>query len=305
MIIACLGIGSEYVLHPIAIEAERRGHQVVEIDMYDHNWRGKARALQPREFILITSHHPYLDSWLHNAAFGFDADIEALPTFIAVYQPLRSYFVPHDLTSPISPDEFPALYLFDGLLMPDERYWFLRDYVVVTAVGWIKSAVSGGLSHNPVAVLPSEIAYFLREPPERFITLFAPVFKHKPRVKFARFEGGERLEAIARQLGGDVVDAALDSSLVLDSTNCIITNSISSIVMEARQRGLPVLCLVDGIHPIEVQRRYISPIAGADLLPSDMVDDWISHHLSLPRSEQIGYPFDFDLLFQAIGLGED
>lgn len=306
MILALLGAGSEYALEPVAAEARRRGHPVVELNMYDPAWRIRAKELPPGQFVLLTSHHPFVDGWLHRQSFGFAADVVALPEFVARHNPARSYFLPHDLTSPLATDEFAALHLFDGLLMPDERYWFLRDRLPITVVGWIKAVTTTILPSHSVAVLPSEIAYFLREDPQRFRAVFARLLAARPRIKFPRFPDVERLEDTARELGAEVIDAGISSEVVIRSSQCVVTNGLSSITLESVRAGRPTLCLLDGIHPPETQRRLFGGIANVDLLPPDTAADWITRQAGSAaeaiQPDSTTGTFNFDLLFEVIGL---
>ncbi|MCE2574085.1 hypothetical protein [Komagataeibacter sp. FNDCR2] len=310
MLIACLGIGCEYVLSPIAREGEKRGHTVVEIDMYDPDWRARAAALPQDEFILITSHHPYLDGWLHAKGFGIPADIESVAGFIAQYRPLRSYFIPHDLAEPILPAELGAMAMFDGLLMPDDRAWFLNAYVPVTVVGWAKAQSGKPISTGRVVAMPSDVTWFLNQPPERFIDIYKYVLGPGVIVKFAQIHGIERLEAQAQALGATVISTSVDSTSVMAGAACVVTNGRSSIISEAAMLGVPVLCLLDGIHPADSQRKIIAATKQARLLPPVQAASWISEQVDAWQQRRTITPDDrtmntmtgiaFDKLFTAI-----
>jgi hypothetical protein len=306
MKIVCLGIGSEYVLGPIAREACRRGLDVLEIDMYERDWRLRAAGLFHCRFILVTSHHLYVDSWFHRKTFGASADIDGVQQFIARYRPERSYFVPHDLTSQILPEELCSMSLFDGLLMPDERFWFMNAHVPVTVVGWVKATSVAEASPRGIALLPSEVAYFLRHPRKRFLGVFGPILKMEPQVKFPQFPGVERLEALARSRGGRIIRAEVDSTTVISGAACVVTNSLSSISAEATLIGRPVLCIIDGVHPVEKQRIMAASLNGLRLASPDQVAEWVTQQLAdaptdaKPEKGSSLSQVDYDRLFDTL-----
>ena len=305
--LVCFGVGSEYVLAPLAEEARRRGIRVCEIDMYRSDWRKMAASCIERPFVLVTSHHPYLDGWAHMEGFKTPADLDTVASFVHRERPIRTFFIPHDLSDNLHPEELYSLHLFDALLMPDECYWFLRAHVRVESVGWIKSAAATKLPHVPLTLMPSEVAFYSQNP-ELFTARFASYLKRSPRFKLASFADTGRLEKIAREAGCEIVPSEVSSTSLIMATSIVITNATSSIVQEAAAMGLPTLCLLDGLPSIAEQRRAFQYHPQVVLLSPDKGNEWLDRVMTTSgsfESRNVGFqPFDFDRTFALI-LGGD
>jgi hypothetical protein len=293
-LLVCLGAGSEYALAPLAREARQRGLEVIEIDMYEADWRQRAASSITRPFVLATSHHPYLDGPAHRVVFGCDADLDKVSAFVARERPQKVFFIPHDLSEHLHPEEFHSLHLFDALLMPNECHWFLRPQVRVEVVGWIKSSPTAALPHTDLTLLPSEVAFYGRHP-DLFRIRFAPVLSRAPRFKVARFFGSGQLEEIARSCGCEVVPCTGASTDLLMATSAVVSNALSSIVTEAASLGVPTLCLMDDVHPALEQQRAFGHLPGVALRLPAQSDAWLNQ-TTTNRGATRGAPppFDFD-----------
>ena len=303
--IVCLGAGSEYALAPLAAEARRRGLPVLEIDMYRPGWRTERLGEIRRPFILVTSHHPYVDSRAHLLGFGEPADLDTVGDFVYRERPKRCYYIPHDLADHLHPEELHSLHLFDALLMPNEVHWFLREWVRVEQIGWIGSAAAAavqGAAPSTIAFLPSEIPYYSRFP-ALFADRFSTVLSRAPTFKLPQYPGSGPLEIIALNAGCTIVAATVPSNAVIGAASAIVSNGLSSIVVEAVSAGKPTLCIVDGVHPAAEQRAAFAHIRGVTLAAPDEVEAWLDLTASgeLRPSLRINVsPIDFDRAFELI-----
>lgn len=302
MILVLLGAGIEYSLAPLAEEARRRGFTAIEVDMYKPDWRAKMDQTHPKKFTLVTSYHPFIDSWFHNKEFGTNLDMEALPAFIHRYQPGRTYFIPHDLTEPFKDDEIGALSKFDALFMPDGHHWYLGQYTAVYTVGWIKFASTTSLPIRELSFLPSELPYYIRHGRASFLRAFEPVLQLKPRIKLQPFPGIEEIEKVIGDFGCEVLPRDADGGAILKSSKIMISNGISSVNLEMALLGVTGFCVEDGVHPKEEQIRHFGRIPNIGIGSAQEVQRLVKE--ALDGDDLVVAPnqvtFDFDLVFEVI-----
>lgn len=264
------GVGSEYSLAPLAAFMRERGRRCVELDMARDGWRnGVAESLSADRRVFISSQHPYMNAHHYRVYYGVDMDVVNVPELQAILTPARSYYVPHDLLSPIKETEVPGLTLFDAVLMPSDSWWYLSTYVRCETVGWIKAAPAddvrclenGGLR---IAWMPSEIGAWLTRPDAMFEQVYEGLLNLRPMFKLPSFPGTEAMFAVARSAGCEVYDASVQSSALIRQAHVVVSNGLSSICAEAALYGVPTLCIDDGSVESWYLREYwqaIPPVA--------------------------------------------
>lgn len=245
------GVGSEYSLAPLADFLRKRGRNCVEIDMVREGWRDAlCQTQRSRRRILVSSQHPYMNGHHYHLYYGTELDILNVPELQAVLKPDRSYFVPHDLLSPIKDSEIAGLTLFDAILMPSDSWWYLSTYVRCENVGWIKAGVipNPEMAQSPlqVAWLPSEIGAWLARPTGLFEEAYRGLMDFRPLFKVPDFPGTQAMIDLAVGAGCQVFDASVLSSVLINQSHVVVSNGLSSICAEAALSGLPTLCIDDG-----------------------------------------------------------
>lgn len=255
-----LGVGSEYSLQEFAQICRTFNHDVVEINMYDSEWRNTINQFaEIGAYILISSSHPYMDSWVHKKDFGYKADIVSISEFIGTWPPIVSFYCPHDLVEPIKEFEIQALSMFNGAFMPDNTWGHLSKYTTILNFGWIKNInLEKKFDDCELTFLPSEMPYYSRQGIDYFINVFEPILALKPRVKFLNFETVDLFQDRLSKFGCEIINSRESSNDLIISTNLVVTNSISSVAVEASKHGVSVFCIADGAFDKSIQEKQFS-----------------------------------------------
>ncbi|KKW94091.1 hypothetical protein [Sphingobium chungbukense] len=298
------GVGSEYSLAPLAAFLRKRGRHCIEIDMMRADWRDAvAHALGAKRRILVSSQHPYMNGHHYHIYYGTDLDVLNVPELQGVLQPDRSYFVPHDLLSPIKGSEIVGLTLFDAILMPSDSWWYLSTYVRCENVGWIKAAQDNipEIARTPlqIAWLPSEIGAWLARPAGLFEEVYRDLLTLRPLFKAPAFPGTQAMIDLAGGAGCQVFDASVQSSVLIDQSHAVVSNGLSSICAEAALRGVPTLCIDDGSVESWYLRDHWQALPGVTVHAPDraweLLTSWRDHPERIPsRAPSVIAPFDFD-----------
>lgn len=298
------GVGSEYSLAPLADFLRNRGRHCIEIDMVRDGWRDAlVQAQAARRRILVSSQHPHMNGHHYHFYYGTDLDVVNVPELQALLQPDRSYFVPHDLLSPIKESEIAGLTLFDAILMPSDSWWYLSTYVRCENVGWIKASAidTSQIIEAPlqIAWLPSEIGAWLARPTELFEEVYRDLLALQPLFKAPAFPGTQSMIDLAVDAGCEVFEASVQSSLLITRSHVVVTNGLSSICAEAALRGLPTLCIDDGSVDSWYLRDHWQALPEVTVHAPDrawaLLSSWRDHPERLPsRTSSVISPFDFE-----------
>ena len=297
-----IGLRNEYVLAPLAQHFRTLGHDCLEVDFSIAGWRNPIAAAGERPIVLITSHHPYMDRHVYRSCYGTTIDVMSVPEIIGWLKPVACYFVPHDLTEPLKPDEFSSLDLFNAIFMPNDDYWSFQRYTRVVKAGWIKATSTNKVELPEtftIAFLPTEFGAYVQLGAAQFMQNFAPLLACKPVVKLVVLEGLEALSEDIRSCGCALLPAQTLSSEVIQQASIVVTNAMSSIGVEAALAGVPVICIEDGIHDPQLQRRAYAAYPEVRLMPCEAAARWLKTMQSdpsrcPPRLASEFVPFDFD-----------
>lgn len=273
-----IGIGSEYVLSPLARHFKSLGHRSIECDMAQPDWRDRLNNLSDTRKILVASHHPFVDRHIYRTFYHRDHDVLSVYEMIEWLKPIASFFIPHDLTEPLKNEEICALPLFDAIFMPTAHYWCYQRHTQVVVAGWIKAdpqAEWTETSDFSIAFMPTELGYYSRQGPELFLKNFGRLLECRPHVKFPLFPDLEPLIDIAESFHCRVWPAETTSSSIISQSDIVVTNACSSIAMEAALAGVPVICITDGVHTAAVQRSVFAAYPEIRIAACDEAASWL------------------------------
>jgi hypothetical protein len=297
------GVGAEYPLAGLASWLTRNAAvRCVEVDM-------ATQALEERyqpgadDSVLVTSCHPFLDGKAYHDFYGVDAPVRSVPEQLAFLRPRRACFVPHDLAEPLKDDELPFVPLFDALLMPDDTWWWLAAYAEVHNCGWIKAAERAPGERSGVVFLPSEIGYYAARGGDVFVERFAPVLRHRPRIKLPVFARSAVIEQALVARGFDVLPAERSTGELIAGAALVVSNALSSVLVEAARAGVPALCLADGVVPVHAQRAAMNRFASVRVVSVEEAGEALERGALPPGAERRIQPFDFELATRVILAG--
>lgn len=307
-LVVCVGHGCEYVLGGLASRLRAAGLRCLELNTFECDWRQNLTQVKsfPKR-TLLSSQHPYIDrrTWRH--FYGFDTDIISLSEAIDLIRPSRTYYIPHDLTCPIKDEEAIALCDVTAALMPNDDYWYLRRFTKVYNVGWIGDvADSSDWSYGEgsgVAFLPSEIGYYARAGVDKFMDAFSPVWGLKPIVKFPMMEGVDEFERAVRGLGLIVVPSDVRAERLIENSAIVVSNGLSSIMMESYKRGRFTICLEDGSQPVDLQKEYFAKNRDISLCRIGDLATLVDENITVARNKMNAAKsgsFDFELVLGLI-----
>lgn len=301
--IVFMGQGVEYVFSTLAEEARRRGFGVTELDLLNPDWPELMQERAPASFRLVTSHHPYLGKHGYRVFHHVDSTVVALPEFISRYRPARCYYIPHDLCIPYKDDEIVALKYFDALLMPSDRYWHFGQFTRVLPIGWVKASHKS-MSEPPcwpLALIPSEIPLLVEKSPTDLAALLGPVLVRKPVVLLPRFAGVEKIITFAEAHGAPILPFGTSVNEVIDQSAAVVSNGTSSVVVEAVVGRKPVVCLTDGIVPLDLQLGRLGELPLVFFGNATAGLDWLDRMTATPDAfaapQTDILPFDLDRFF--------
>ncbi len=296
-----IGIGCEYVLSPLARHFRSLGYRGIECEMAQPDWREPLSSLSDTRKILITSHHPLVDRHTYRMHYHRDYDVLSVYEMIEWLEPAASFFIPHDLTEPVKTEEICALPIFDAIFMPAAHYWCYQRYVNVVDAGWIKAEKRmerAETSDFAIAFLPSELGLYSRLAHEIFIQKFGALLECRPHVKFPVFPDLQPLIDIAESYRCQVWPAEATSSSLITQSDIVVTNSCSSIAMEAALAGVPVICIADGICPPAEQKKAFAAYPEIRIMACDAAASWLRQMQNDPglrpkRQPPEILPFDY------------
>lgn len=275
------GVDSEYVLADLAEFLRSRGFEVIELDF--GKVRGCVRALlsdlSACETVYLTSAHTTLT--LRTAKMVAPVFAKLYPNYLApveilpLLKPRSSIFVPHDLLAPFGDsnlNELQFLDLYDHVLAPVAT----KDLILAAGVGtqvhqagWIKYREQNR-SKTPIAFAPSEIrtSLFLtiiqhmqlKYGVDGFVDYLRPILSPAINVKLPAWKGIETLENRIREVtGANIIPANISSIDLIEASDVVMCNSISSILAEAYLMGKPCICLLDqeGGEPGDKRRKMV------------------------------------------------
>jgi hypothetical protein len=254
------GHGCEYVLHPLFEEMNSLGYNCVEVDTLTKDFEELLPSLKEKKLVFLTSAHFLLDHENFTHFYETNHKIYSPLELLSILHPTLSVFMPHDLSSPVSNDEFLYLSLFDLCLLPWEGLYFLRNYVDCLVTGWPKAGicaknisnskvsdfvnmknaednVSAGEPSYQAVWFVSNITNHLERGFDHFLNWMSPLTSQNVAVKLPQWTNIEDVEAKLIKAGVTVIPSYTNIFKVMNHTSVVITNGTSSIVTESRLYG--------------------------------------------------------------------
>ena len=243
------GVGSEYVLHDLALYLSNLGHDVTEFNYKpnstSYNTIDLINKFRNCNFAFITSAHLTLNySTLISLDYVYSTDFPCLISplqLISATSPIISIYIPHDLAEPFggeNTEEANFYDIFDFIMAPtleSSSHLNVSPNKICNA-GWIKNITMT----NFIPLNDKNIVYFVsnfnflrkRLTPKQFFEKVRPFLKYIY-VKFPNWPGVEEYEDYLVSNGADIVPRFDNSTAIIKGFDIIITDSIGSIFAEA------------------------------------------------------------------------
>jgi hypothetical protein len=278
------GFGCEYSLSPLARYLAERGYRTIAVDMQD--------TPLPEEIagplVFISSQHPACSSLVFQAHWGETQPFCQYVAPLEIRQRLRpacSVFIPHDLETPIRPEELVYMSAFDLYAAPSGPINpALGHYCKVIKTGWIKHNQLDQIAPDIEAIVAERglmfvnqiVQVLLRGGARYLLSSYPEILAKGLPVKLPVWPGCDALEKELAALGALVLPAALPSTSLIAASRAVYVNCPGSVVTEARYLNVPVTVLRSGAQEVTPQNNTTSK----SLVP----------------------PFNFPLLLESIDL---
>jgi hypothetical protein len=291
------GYGSEFNLRPLAEHFAKRGQRVETNDAYEVDAAPRLRALAGQDLYFFTSAHLERDRHqLAELSPGLSAAVSPLE-IIGHLRPRRSFYYPHDLTTPLVLGEHLYLGLFDCVLAPfDDMRLYARYCRRIETVGWIRLSPQI-LAQPPLhdwVWLYSDFVHYTKHMGlpamwERCARLVAEGVK----IKFPDWPGAAEVTAFFNERAAGCALAPQERALELMwRARGVITNSMTSCLIEADLLGKPSVNIAEPYHPPDLARRAFALTRHALFCNSaDEVD--LAALARVPPGARRMEPFDF------------
>ncbi len=301
------GMGSEYVLAPVAEDFRAHGQEVAELDFFAHpDPVGFLQELRGRDVVLVSSAHPDFDRFAYQASYKDKKLILSALELMSFLKPKASYYIPHDLTTPILDEELRWLPFFDGFLSPLPNLWWLRRYVKVYETGWIRRraveqpyALDAGGNKYRTIFFPTFMRYHAELGVDAVRKLYDPLISAGVPIKFPVWPGTEAIEDGLSKRGARIIPARVSSYELMRQADIVISTGLSSAAVEACLLGKSTVCLKDDLLTQADRRRYLSGMYRVSFMDIPEAGRWI-HDLSKgegalpPPDADLLPPFDFN-----------
>lgn len=308
------GLGGEYVLGPLAAYFRAKGHRTVEWDFLkpdDH--AATLQQLMQQDIVLVSTSHPDFD------AFSYEMSYKAKPYFLSTLElftllkPVASFYVPHDLTTPMHDTELRWLPYFTAFLSPLPNLWWMEKYTRVIETGWVRKCpqtdgayqLKANGNRHKWMLFPTFIEYHRELGPEGLYELYRPLFQMNIPIKFPAWPGVDAMEDGLRERGVEVIPASVSPHGLIAQADAVICISLSSTAVETYLDGIPLICLTDVIVSPEQVRHYLSGLFSAQFMTREAAAQQIAAvnagEMQLPaRQPSSLLPFDFEKAYAVI-----
>lgn len=261
------GYGSENVFGSFSQFVEAAGHEVIRLP--DPDKRRELSSLLGRPFVLLTSAHftrdgSVLADYYPDIRIGCD-----LLEIIEHCKPRLSVFYPHDLGTPLVVNEPALLSAFDLVLWPTPFFGYGRRPEHFETVGW-----TGFTGHYKKAeerqfnavLLFSDICWHQQNLGiEGTYRKLAPILSCGTPIKFPKWPGVESFESYFSARGATVIPAETPAGELIADARLILSNSLSSISVEAAYMGTPCINLLEDYLPPGAQHDFLAGLPGCVL----------------------------------------
>jgi hypothetical protein len=306
------GNGTEYVLNPLYTYMMKQGYTCIELDMMKvSNSLDILSNLVNKEVIFVTSSHLFMDhkNFIQYVNIDEGEIISALEV-IDLIKPLKSIYYPHDLVTPLLKQDLRWLSLFDVLLSPLPNLNHLSRYTEVVEVGWIKKDKminpSSQVIHTDikVALSLSNIRYYMNLGFDETYDIWKPIFDLGVGIKLPYWPGSEEFGKCFELKGVKVYPSNMNVYKLIEDHDIIITNSTTSVSIEAGLSGRMVLNVLDGVCTEQEQKQYTQGIACIETVTFDECVNEIKKltygERKLSNFKEVLLPFNYELASQIL-----
>lgn len=301
------GYSSEYVLNPLYEHMKSEGFSCIEMDLSKGSDHKKIlTSLHRRPVVFITSAHLFFDNVNFQDVCTYTDKMISPLEIMDYLQPIRSYFIPHDLVSFYHEHEISWLTLFDSILVPTDLITI--PHHSIHNVGWIKRKTLPRpfASDDPLAIgfSLSGLSVFRILGLEASYHMLYPILSKNVSIKFPAWHETDKFENYFREKGVTVFPSTKTSSEFIDNNSIIITNLTSSVTAEAAYAGRSVLNIYTDHYAENLQWEELRHLPNVHFLSIDEAPNFIEkiqkgEILLKPEPAQIK-PFDFDYVTKLI-----
>jgi hypothetical protein len=276
-----MGIGYEYVFKPLVTLLRAQHYECLELDLLKVNFSlADWKNLAKREIVFITSSH--LEAGKERCEHVCAQALNYTPSIIAplevldIIRPVKSVYIPHDLTTPLGYYEWKFIDQFDLFFNPLP---FLPVYLNLTEtkeLGWINytphiKTLPDNFSAKKKILFVSLFIYLQNSYGlSGLFEYFQPLLDENTAVKFSVWGNYKEAEAYFRKNSPVMVcDAHWNSVELMQHFDIIIGNHISSVLMEAALLNKKVFCLESDIatpYP-NYQRSFLGYLPNLEFIP--------------------------------------
>lgn len=298
------GFGSEYVLHDLYLEMKKRQYSCLEVDALKRaNSKIMIDQLKKKKVIFITSAHFLLDQKNFSDFYPNKNQFYGVLEIIKLLQPIRSIYIPHDLTQPLIDKEIDFLNQFDFFLTPNDLFTSIYSpYCQTENVGWIKYGENTRKTHfnnsNRAIWLLSDYVLYLKLGKETSCKRLRPVLDQGVSIKFPLWMGCESFTRYFKNQGVTVYPPSSNSIDLIMAHQLIITNGLSSINAESYFLGKPTVNIKEGSYYGD-KTGYLLELL-PDLLFVDKITDFKLANLATKKRPITLAKFNLDKAIQLI-----
>ena len=245
------GYGAEYSLGPLYTHMKAQGDTCIEIDLLkSKDVIKKIKSLIGKEVIFITSSHFLLDEKNFSYHYKNTGNIYCPLEIISILNPVCSIYYPHDLTEPIKEEEIFYLHLFDLFLSPLNNLNYLKKYIPMSYVGWIKNVKKNAESltahiNTSKKVFFSVYQVHLNKGLDLYYKKYKSLFDLGVAVKLPYWSESEKFENYLINRGVNVYPNKMNSLEIMKENEIIYTQALSSTVLESSMLGKKIIYILD------------------------------------------------------------
>lgn len=296
------GFGGEYVLHKLFLLMSPQ-YNCVEIDALSiKNSKVMVDKLRGQSVVFVTSAHFLLDKRNFTDFYPNKNQFYSVIEIISLLEPIKSIYVPHDLTQPLIAHEIEYLNQFDLFLSPCEPYTTAYSSICPTVeVGWIKypNKTENIKASNKAIWFLSDFIIHIKMGKEKSYKSNVPLLNQGVSIKFPVWENSLEFTDYYRKQGVDVYNPEIASINLIKCHDIIFTNGLSSLVAESYLSGKTTVNIMenshygdDGIQTLET--------AYPDLQIYTKIADININSIALTSRMNLLHPFDIDLAIKLI-----
>lgn len=248
------GFGSEYRLHNIFKKMTKFNYNCLEIDaLKENNSKKIINSLVGQSIVFITSAHLLLDKKNFGDFYPNDNNFYGVLEIINLLKPIKSIYIPHDLTQPLI--DYEELYInkFDLFLSPCQPFTSIySQYVKTVEVGWVNYLNN---EQQKKMIFTEKAIWFLSDfilhfkiGVEKSFNMLYPVLKQGVAIKFPNWIGCSQFEKYFLKKGINVYKSSENVINLIKNYKIIITNGLSSINAESYLLGKTTINIMEMSH---------------------------------------------------------